>query len=266
MPWAETGRISMYYEPKGEGTPAVLLVHELGGDSTSWAQVQDGLSAAGRASYAVDLRGYGRSEKPPGPRELEDYSDDLAGFVTSLRLGRVDVIGTAMGAVIASILAIRNTDLVRRLVLCDGADEVSEDGKRYNLQRAERVRTEGMRPVAELSLKNSFPDPHGAARAAFAPVYLANDPHSFAEASMALTRMKLTPADFARIRAPTLVVTGGKDFIWTPEIGRRLASRIPGSRFHVIEEAGHFPHIQTPQQFLDLTLPFLTDTPSAPAS
>ncbi len=258
MPWAETGRICMYYESAGTGTPATLLVHELGGNSRSFAQVQPAL-AAHAAVYAVDLRGYGHSEKPPGRRAIEDYADDLAAFVTTLRLAPVDVVGIAMGGVIVSSLAIRRPDCVRRLVLCEATDGMTEDARRYNIERAQRIRASGMRVAAEMSLKNSFPEMHARAREAYLPTYLANDPFAYAEASEALARWTPAPDDFARIRAPTLVISGRHDFIWPPETGRRAAALIPGARFHVIESAGHFPHLQTPDEFVTVTRDFLAD-------
>lgn len=257
MPFVDTGRLSMYYETAGEGAPPILLVHELGGNGRSWSAVQPALSER-TSTYAVDLRGYGLTEKPPGPREVSDYADDLAAFVTALRLPPVDVIGIAMGAVIACALTMRHPERVRRQVLCDPTDAMTEDAKRYNTERAAKIRASGMRVAAAPSLKNSFPDAHAAARERYVPTYLANDPFAYAEASEALSRMAMTPDQFAAIRARTLVVTGRHDFIWPPAVGQRVAAKIKGAAFHVIEEAGHFPHIQTPDALLRLTRDFLS--------
>lgn len=256
MPFAQTDRLSLHYDTMGTGTPAVLLVHELGGNCRSFGEVMPDL-ARRTSVFAVDLRGYGLSEKPPGPREMEDYADDLAAFVTAMRLGVVDVVGIAMGGMMGALMAVHHPQLVRRLVVCEGTDAISEKGKQNNIERAKKIRAEGMRAVAAPSLKNSFPDQHAAARERYMPAFLANDPFAYAEACEALARMRAGPGDFARIRAPTLVITGELDTLWPPEAGQRLAACIPGSRFHVLPGAGHFPHLQTPQQFLRLTESFL---------
>ncbi len=49
-----------------------------------------------------------------------------------------------------------------------------------------------------------------------------------------------------RIDVPTLVLWGASDRIATPEYGRAYAAAIPGARFELIERAGHFPHLEQP--------------------
>jgi 3-oxoadipate enol-lactonase len=258
LAWLDTGNVALHYEQSGSGDPAVLLIHELGGNWQSWRQLQPVL-AESRRTYALDLRGYGLSEKPTGPCEIDIYAYDLAAFVRMAKIGVVDVIGVAMGAVIGASLAIRHPDLVRRLVLCDGTDSMTAEAKRYAHERAVKVRAAGMRPVVTASLANSFPQQHAALREDYRAIYLANDPIAYAEASDALARMNITAEDFARVKAPTLAVTGAHDFIWPPETGKRLASLIPGAQFAVIANAGHFPHIQTPKEFASLVIAFLDE-------
>jgi 3-oxoadipate enol-lactonase len=258
LPWLDTGNVTLHYEQLGVGDPPVILIHELGGNWQSWRQLQPVL-AESRRTYAVDLRGYGLSEKPIGPYEIEVYADDLATFARTAKIGVADVIGVAMGAVIGASLAIRHPDLVRRLVLCDGTDGMTAEAKRYCHERAVKVRATGMRPVETASLANSFPQQHAALREDYHAIYLANDPIAYAEASDALARMNITAEDYARVKSLTLVVTGAHDFIWPPEAGKRLANLIPGARFAVIADAGHFPHIQMPTVFARLVLEFLDE-------
>jgi 3-oxoadipate enol-lactonase len=252
LPTIDTGRISLHYHEAGTAGTPVLLVHELGGNHLSWRPLQSALSERWH-TYAVDLRGYGFSEKPLGRREIVDYAADLAAFVEVLGVGRVDVVGAAMGAIIATALAGMQRNLVRRLVCIDGADAMTEDAKRYNYERAEKVRALGMRAVMAPSLANSFPEAYADLRRAYQATYLANDPVAYAEASEALCRMSV---DFGRVEAPTLVITGAHDFIWPPMVGKALADRIKGARFEVLTEAGHFPHIQTPDQCYRLIAAF----------
>src|SRR5712691_9059105 len=76
MPCTDTGRVSLFFEDAGIGTPPVLLLHELGGCSESWRAVI-ALLAPDHRVIAVDMRCAGRSEKPPGPFTLADVADDL---------------------------------------------------------------------------------------------------------------------------------------------------------------------------------------------
>lgn len=253
MPHAEAGGISLHYREAGHGGIPVLLLHELGGSGESWTAALP-LFARTRRAIAVDLRSAGQSEKPPGPFSIEDCADDLARFLDALDLPQVDVVGSALGSLAGAVLAIRHPARVRRLVMCAVSDDLGGVTADYLTARAARVRTEGMRAVVDSSIGNAFPDAFASQRAAYRPIYLANHPDAYAELSLALTRLRV---DWAVIAAPTLVASGAHDFIWPPEHGRHVAARVPGARFALLPDAGHFPHLQTPDALVALTTDFL---------
>ena len=117
MPFFDTGTISLFYREQGSGQPPVLLIHELGGSGDSWGGVLPRLAAA-RRTIAPDLRNAGRSEKPPGAVELEDLADDFSALLDALRLDTADIVGSALGSLVAVVMALRHPARVRRLVLC----------------------------------------------------------------------------------------------------------------------------------------------------
>jgi 3-oxoadipate enol-lactonase len=256
MPCVDTGRVSRFFENAGSGTPPVLLLHELGGCSESWRAVI-ALLAPDRRVIAVDMRCAGRSEKPPGPFTMADVADDLDALLRSLNLATpVDVIGAALGSLAGALLALRHPARVRRLMMCAVAPDMAGPTRAYLAERAEKVRVAGMRGVAEASLANSFPTSHPEARAAYRGIYLGNDPAAYAELSLALGRLEMTAADWGAIRAPVLVASGAHDFLWPPPIGHEVAALIPGARFEVMEDAGHFPHLQAPESLAELARRF----------
>jgi 3-oxoadipate enol-lactonase len=117
-----------------------------------------------------------------------------------------------------------------------------------------------MRGVMEASLVNAFPEPHAAARAGYRPIYLANDPAAYAELSKALARMSATPDLWRNMACPALVISGRHDFIWPPEMGRRVADLLTRATFLELADAGHFPHLHTPELLSDAALRFLSRT------
>jgi 3-oxoadipate enol-lactonase len=257
MPAIDFGPISLFYEDiAGTGERPLLLIHELGGSSASWHDAIPHL-APNRRLIIPDVRGAGRSEKPPTPFDLSSVADDLAALLAALRVKACDVLGAALGAFAASSLALRHPALVRRLVLCAVAETISPVVDDYLTRRAARVRAEGMRVAAEESLRNAFPDPYGEGRAAYRPLWLANDPAAYAEISLALARVRMTPEDWQRITQPTLVLSGAHDFVWPPAIGRAVAAMIPGAIFATLPQAGHFPHLQSPAELAAQTREFL---------
>jgi 3-oxoadipate enol-lactonase len=259
MPCIELSGISLYYEDAGSDGPPVLLLHELDGSSESWRRIMP-LIAPHRRVIAPDLRCAGRSEKPPRPFGMLDLADEVAELVRRLRLEQVDVIGAALGAMLAAMMSVRHPDLVRRMVLCGVTDAIDQRTRDYLIQRADHVREIGMRGVADASLGNAFPDPHAMARAEYRPIYLANDPAAYAQLSIALAGLDTTPALWRGIACPTLVISGRHDFIWPPDAGRRVAGYVPGAEFTELADAGHFPHMHTPQALTDAALTFLSRT------
>jgi 3-oxoadipate enol-lactonase len=256
MPHIDTGAVSLFFEEAGSGGTPVLLLHELGGSSESWGSVIP-LLAADRRVIAADLRGAGRSEKPQGAFGLADTADDLAALLGALNIDRVDVIGAALGSLVGALLAIRHPGRVSRLMMCAVAPDMAGPTRAYVAERAEKVRVVGMRGVADASLANSFPQSRAAERAAYRGIYLGNDPAAYAELSLALGRLEITPADWGAIRAPTLVASGAHDFLWPPPLGQEVAALIPGARFAVMDDAGHFPHLQAPRSLTSLARDFL---------
>jgi 3-oxoadipate enol-lactonase len=259
MPYVDTGRISLYFEEAGRGGVPVLLLHELGGSSASWHKIMP-LLASDRRVVAVDLRCAGRSEKPPHPFTLADIADDLDAFARVLGLDQpIDVIGAALGSVVAAVLALRHPARVRRLMMCAVAADMSGATRAYVAERAEKVRKTGMREVADASLNNSFPDTHQAERTAYRGIYLGNDPAAYAESSLALARLEMSAADWGAIRAPALVASGAQDFLWPPPLGREVAALIPAARFEIMQQAGHYPHLQDPEMLVRLAQDFLAN-------
>lgn len=255
MPYIDTGRISLFAEDTGGAGTPVLLLHELGGSSDSWRKVIP-LLAADRRVIAVDLRCAGRSEKPPGAFSLADTAADLDGLCRALDIETADVVGAALGSLVGALLAIRHDTRVRRLMMFAVAPKMAGPTGAYLAERAETVRTAGMRAVMEASLANSFAA-HPVEREAYSGIYLGNDPVAYAELSLALGRVIMTPADWGAIRAPVLVASGAHDFLWPPPIGREVAALVPGARFETMSGAGHFPHLQAPDIVAGLAREFL---------
>lgn len=251
----DLGRIALHYTNVGTGGVPVLLIHELGGSGASFAALA-GLLAPTRRVLAPDLRGAGLSEKPPAPFSLDDCADDLAALLEALGITRCDVIGAALGCYVGLRLALRHPAMVRRLMVCAVAPDISEVAARYVRERAALVRAQGMRVSVDASLGNSFPDSHAALRTAYRAAWLGNDPAGYAALSLALAQCGVTAADWGQVRCPVLVASGAGDFLWPPEIGRGVATAIAGARFEVLHRAGHFPHLQAPEDVAALAVGF----------
>ncbi|HMD64579.1 MAG TPA: alpha/beta hydrolase [Stellaceae bacterium] len=67
------------------------------------------------------------------------------------------------------------------------------------------------------------------------------------------------PRWLGRIKVPTLLLWGESDQVVTPDYGRAYSRLIPGSRFELIEGAGHHPEIEQPEVFAERVSRFLEE-------
>jgi haloacetate dehalogenase len=135
----DVGDVRLYVRHAGTGPPIVLL-HGHPRTGATWHLVAPRLVAAGHTVVVPDLRGYGRSSKPPTTPDHAPYSKRaMAGDVVRLMRGlghdRFAVVGHDRGSYVALRLALDHADAVERLALLDGIP-ISEHLARCNEQIA----------------------------------------------------------------------------------------------------------------------------------
>jgi pimeloyl-ACP methyl ester carboxylesterase len=112
--------VELHYVERGTGVP-VIFVHGSLSDGSYWNNQVDAFAKAGYRAIAYSRR-YSlpnNNKARPGYSAVVD-AEDLAAFITKLRLGRVHVVGHSYGALAALFLASRHPELVRTLVLAEG--------------------------------------------------------------------------------------------------------------------------------------------------
>jgi pimeloyl-ACP methyl ester carboxylesterase len=98
--------------------PAILLVHGMISDGSTWSRPAAGFAEAGYRVIVPDLLGHGSSDKPAdGGYHLRDFADSLHPLLLELGVRSVTVIGHSLGGAIAMQLAHDHPELVHRLVL-----------------------------------------------------------------------------------------------------------------------------------------------------
>jgi len=109
--------VSIHYEVWGRraATP-VLMIQGLGADSRGWALQRMAFGRRHRC-YALDNRGVGQSDRPPGPYSLDRMAGDAIAVLDQEGIESAHVMGASMGGVIAQILAVLHPGRVRSLTL-----------------------------------------------------------------------------------------------------------------------------------------------------
>ena len=243
LDWVEVNGLSLRYALQGEG-PALVLIHEIGGSLESWDAVVPELARRFRV-LRYDQRGAGGSEKPRSSFGLETLVSDLDALVSALRLpAPLHLIGAAMGAAQAVMLASRRPGQVASLALLNPALEVDPARAGLMRDRARQAEEQGLRATLPITLDRSWPPDGSEARARYRSRYLANDPYGFARQNEAL--LDLATEDLLEnLACPVLLLAGTRDAVRSPELVRRAARRIPGSRFAEVD-AAHFTAAEAP--------------------
>ena len=235
------------YAVEGAGPP-LLLIHGVGARLDVWDGVVTALG--GRfTTIRLDLRGHGESSKPPGPYSAALFAEDARALLDHLGIGRCHVAGHSLGATVALRLVLDAPDRVERLALLSAAAGRTEEERQRVMERLAIVERGIPGEHFRRSLPRWFSDEFRRANAALLERYAArnmeNDPRAYAAAYRVLATTDLAD-EAARIRVPTLVVTGEGDIGSNPRMAWLLHARIPGSRLEILPGLRHAILIEAP--------------------
>ncbi len=249
-----------FLDPNPTGDPAVLLLHGLGANSTSWTLQFDPLIAAGMRPLAPDIPGFGKSCYDGRGWNFRRIAADLAGLLGELCTGPVHVIGLSMGGVIAQQFALDYPKLVCKLVLVSTfsllrPENLSQWG--YFIQRVVVVHTLGLKQQSEIVARRVFPAASQETLRQMAVEQITSaDPRAYRAAMRSLglfnSRKRLK-----EIKIPTLVITGADDSTVSPVRQKFLAQGIYGAKQVVIPNAGHAVAIDQYEAFNSALMKFL---------
>jgi pimeloyl-ACP methyl ester carboxylesterase len=112
--------IALHVAEVGTG-PLVLLLHGMPTFWWTWSQQLIDLADAGFRAVAVDLRGYGASDKPPRGYDATTLAADVAQLVTALGERDAVIVGTDVGGLLAWTVAVHAPEVVRRIAVLGAA-------------------------------------------------------------------------------------------------------------------------------------------------
>src|ERR1700732_1968990 len=115
MAFVENQGARIYWDEQGQGAP-ILLIMGLGYPSAMWHRTRPALSTSFR-TIAVDNRGAGQSDVPPGPYSLALMPSDAAAVLDAAGVPSAHVFGVSMGGMIAQEFALQYPGRVQSLIL-----------------------------------------------------------------------------------------------------------------------------------------------------
>ena len=265
--YVDVGGIATRYLHAGSGDkPGLVFLHGTGGHAEAYVR-----NLAAHAphfnTYAIDMLGHGYTGKPDYDYEIPRYIDHLAGFLDAVGIERVSLSGESLGGWVAGAFAIAHPDRVDRLVLnTAAADRVNPEAlaalRASTAAAVEDPSWERVRTRLEW-LMHTDSDVHDDLVASRQAIYSRPEMKDGVTRILCLhtpearRRFAVTPEEWAAIAAPTMVLWTSHDPTATVDVGETLAGMIPGAKFVVMQDCGHWPQFEDADTFNRIHVDFL---------
>jgi pimeloyl-ACP methyl ester carboxylesterase len=258
---------SVHVDRYGYGGRQVVLLHGFATSSFLWRHVGPELAVAGMRAFAIDLVGYGESDRPlDASYGIAAQAEHLDRALTSLRIGSALVVGVDLGAAVALRLAAVHPERVSGLVLvnpltpdhCPGGDVEMLRWRtaRFAFRLARGLL--GAAPVMRELLGRMVSDPERLPPrlvARYLAPYVGRDgvTHLLALAR-AIDAGDLEELELQFLETPVTVVRGETDTLVDGDAVQRLAELIPGARYEQLPGIGRLVPEEDPGRLTTLIL------------
>jgi len=256
MPRIGAGELSLNYELAGDGT-AVLLIHGLGSDLHYWDRHVPELARHHRV-LRFDVRGFGRSDAPPGPYSPALFAADVNALLQAVGIGAAHVVGLSMGGVIAQRFALDFPKRVRSLVLVSTSSEVGPKSVAAWQRLADTIARHGFdarAADASRAFSPGFAAAHPEIVAEASRLTASCNPSGYVAAARAVSDYHWT-ADLSAARVPVLILQGLEDQLTPPGGSVKMSRAFPFARLLLVPSAGHNLPIEQPDVFRTAVLAF----------
>ncbi len=243
---------------------AIVLLHDILGGAFTWSSVLTSLAGLGRSVYAIDMLGYGQSDRPwPADTSIWGHADCLSFLFKQLNLTNVVLVGHGIGGGVAQVLATRlSPERVAALVLLDTICYEYSFAPNWPLSDMQKYQDPEM--GKELELKDLIADleatiPNGSSKSDALKQHIDmyvqpwNDEIG-KEVFLQQVRLLIpsysnsVSTDLKTMGKPTLIVWGEKDAQIPLKFAQRLHREIPESRLVIVPGAGHMILFDAPDQ------------------
>jgi len=254
--------VNLNFTKYGDAGEALIILHGLFGSARNWHGIAKQLEER-YTVYTLDLRNHGNSPHA----DAMDYvamSADVQDFMQQQGIASAIVLGHSMGGKVAMELALSNVDKVSKLIVVDIApvtyqhnfddvllglyhvplDEVSSR-KDADTYLAEKIKDLGLR---QFLLQNLVVNTAGGYQWR---VNLASIEEGMPDI------MGFSPRGDRTYSGKTQFIKGGKSTYLASRYQETVVGMFPNMEFETIEQSGHWPHIESPKEFIDVLGGFL---------
>ena len=271
--FAEVDGATIHYQEFGDAAnPTLLLIHGYTSSTYVWRTVAPLLADAQFHVVAVDLLGFGYSDKPASFNyTIASQARMVERLMNRLGIGRATLVGSSYGGAVASTIALDYAERVEKLVLISSV--CNDEVKQNPLLRLASIPGVGevltpfyldSKTFSKLRMKGTFaPANHNLItderiESVTRPL-MAKDAHHSVLASARNWDANRIQDDAHLINQSTLLVWGEFDRVIPMHNGERLFNSILNSRLVILKDCGHIPQEEKPERFVELITEFCRD-------
>ena len=262
----------LHYEELGSGDP-ILAIHGLGASNYTWRNLRDRLP--GHKLILLDLKGHGESFKPRDTNySIPDQAELVLQFIREHDLRNLTLMGNSYGGAVSLMVAIRLCNeeperLSKLILICSGG--YNQDLPWHlKLIRAPVLgwlalhlmpATLNTLTVLRYSYYNKRLITWKQCKAYAAPIYSPGGRHALIQVAKQAVpdNFEELIAQYPGISVPTLLVWGRNDRVIPLSVGERFNGDIPNSKLVVLDNVGHVPQEEKPEETIAVVVKFLED-------
>ena len=248
----------LHYESCGPvNGPLLVLLHGLGGSTTTYSPLLPRLPQDKYRTVSVDFEGQGKTplSSPKAQLSIRRYVRDLEDLITALQgqctnraqegAGTI-LIGHSLGSIVALHYAAMHPSTVDGLALLGVGRSASHipEARQRMLDMAARARKEGIQPLAELAAKTNFPAGEETPqwqRNEVKKLVGATDPEGYARTCEAVVDVDHNDPEYALITCPTVLISGESDPLSPVARALELRGLLGGETEVRVVQGGHQP-------------------------
>ncbi len=264
----------VHYQEFGDNSkPHMILIHGFTASVYVWKTVAPMLAEAGFHVIAIDLLGFGYSEKPSWfDYSIQSQARMVSRFMNRLGIGRATLVGSSYGGAVALMLTLDYPESAEKLVLVDAV--CNDSPKNHPIMRLTSLPGVGEAITPFLIDSKAFLRKRMQGTIAPAnhhmitderiesirrPLYAA-DAHRSVLATSRNWHANRIEDDAHLINQPTLIIWGDQDNVIPIKCGHKLHDEILNSRFVVLKDCGHIPQEEKSELFTELVSEFCHDS------
>ena len=247
--------LKIHYKIAGKGQP-ILILHGWGSSSNSWVRVQEILAQNNFQVIVPDLPGFGKSDLPKTPWNIDAYVNFVKTFCDKMRLNSFNLIGHSFGGRVSIKILIQHPDKIKNLILVDSA------GIKPDLHIKDKTILTLARIMKLLSkIKLLVPFINKIKKFSYRTILRKRD---YAKLNGVMKETFKNVIDenllpyISKIKVRTLLIWGEKDKSVPIRYAYIFKNKISNSELKIIPNVGHCPNLYVPKKLSQLITNFLT--------